>query len=123
MTLPCTELVATKVAISARLRTPNPIHQRKRIPTTSPLPHQRPGTQAKEKPPLRRGPVLSPTSPVRPKWIDAWQKEPVSTVAKADKWQMNAQRKNLRPTRFAFLRKAQIAAKANLSPIQTAKRS
>ena len=70
MTLPYTELVATKASIEARLLTTNPIHQRKKIPTTSPQPHQPPGTQAKEKPPLRRGPVLSPTSPVRPKWID-----------------------------------------------------
>jgi len=37
--------------------------------------------------------------------------------------QMNAQRKTLRPTMFASLRKAQTAATANMSLIQTAQRS
>jgi len=37
--------------------------------------------------------------------------------------QMNAQRKKLRPTMFGCLRKAQTAAKANMSPIRTAQRS
>ena len=72
---------------------------------------------------LRRRPIPSPTSQVTVRWTAARQKEPVSTVVKADTWQMNAQRKKLRPTMFASLRKAQTVAKANMSPIQTAQRS
>ena len=94
MTLPRIELGATKAAIEVRLLAVKPIHPRKRIPTANPLPHQRPGTQAKERPPLRRGPIPSPTSTVSLKWIAARQKEPVSTVAKGDTWQMNAQRRS-----------------------------
>jgi len=44
-------------------------------------------------------------------------------LAKADIWQMSAQRKKSRPTMFASLRKAQTAAKANMSLIQTVQRS
>jgi len=84
MTLPCIELVATKAAIEARLLAAKPIHQRKRIPTANPLPHKGPGTQAKERPPLRRGPIPRLTSQVRLEWTAERQKEPVSTVAKAD---------------------------------------
>ena len=123
MTLPCIELAATKAAFEARLLAAKPIHQRKRIPTANPLEHQHPGTQAKERPPLRRGRPPNPISQVRLKCPAARQKEPVSTVAKADTWQMNAQRKKLRPTMFAPLRKAQTVAKATMSPIQTAQTS
>jgi len=123
MMLLCTELPATKALIEAKLLAARPIDQRKRVPTASPLPHQCPGAQEKERPRPRRGPIPNPTSPVRLKWIAARQKKPVSTVAKADTWQINAQRKKFRPTMFACLRKAQTAAKANRSPMQTAQRS
>jgi len=96
---------------------------RKRIPPASSLPHQHSGIQAKERPQPRRGPIPNPTSPVRLQWIAARQKQPVSTAAKADQWQMNAQRKKLGPTMFASERKAQTAVKTNMSPIQTAQRS
>ena len=112
-----------KAAIEARLLAAKPIHQRKKVPTANPLPHQCPGTQAKERPQPRRRSIPNPTSQVRFKWTTARQKERVSTVVKVDTWQMNAQRKKLRPTMFACLRKAQIAAKANMSRIQTAQRS
>jgi len=114
---------ATRAEIEVRLLAAKPIHQRKRIPTESPRPHQRPGTQAKETAVLRRGPIRSTTSPVRPKWIAVRQKEPVSTVVKVDTWQMSAQRRKLKATIFAYLRKAQTAANVNMSGIQTAQRS
>jgi len=79
MMLLCTELAATKAAIEARLLAGNPIQQRKRIPTSSPLPHQRPGIQAEERPQPRRGPIPSPTSQVRLRWTAARQMEPVSS--------------------------------------------
>jgi len=90
-----------------------------RKPSTTPTPRN----TGKGKAPAKKRTYTKSNKPSKGEMDRSKAEGACFTVAKVDTWQMNAQRKKLRPTMFASLRKAQTAAKANMTPIQTAQRS
>ena len=120
MTLLCIRLEPKKATEETRTLAIRRRRQRDSSTMTLPI-----GRQQKEKEKAKYQPRENPPrrtrSLVRLKWIDARQKEPVSTAEKKDIWQMNALRKKSSQTMLASLRK-QSAAKQNTKQNQMRQR-